>query len=194
MRAAAAIALLASGCLGPGVTVRSQPTQAFPVTWDGISAAPAQVVAERAPAPVQAAPRIAPNRLVAVLELHKKLKGKDAEDVDATYFGNAVRTALKRQAPQAQVMTRENVLVMLEAQGKNLADCEGECEVDTGRRLGADLVVSGEIIRVGSRLKVDLRLHDTRSGQLLSGAAATGKNVDELDAAVESAVRQLVSG
>ena len=66
--------------------------------------------------------------------------------------------------------------------------------MDTGRRLGADLVVSGEIIRVGSNLKVDLRLHDTRSGQLLNGAAASGKNVDELDGAVEAAVRKLVSG
>ena len=33
-------------------------------------------------------------------------------------------------APKLKVMTRENMLVMPEASGKTLAECEGECEVD----------------------------------------------------------------
>jgi len=188
---------LVLACMPDHQTLRAEPTAAFPVTWDGRAAPALVAAAQPAPAPAAAPPPATPaigaNQLVAVLELHSKLKGKDAEDVDAAYFGNAVRTALKREVPRAQVMTRENVLVMLQAQGKSLEDCEGECEVDTGRRLGADLVVSGEIVRVGSKLKVDLRLHDTRTGQLISGAAASGKNVDDLDGELEAAVKRLVS-
>lgn len=69
----------------------------------------------------------------------------------------------------------------------------GECEVDTGRRLGADLVVSGELVRIGTRLKLDLRLHDTRNGQLLSGVTAQGKSIDDLDDDLARAVKALIS-
>ena len=90
-------------------------------------------------------------------------------------------------------MTRENVIVLLESQGKRLEDCEGECEVDTARRLGADYVVSGELLRVGSSYKLDLRLHETREGQLVGGAAASGHTVDELDANTGAIVTELLS-
>ena len=59
------------------------------------------------------------------------------------------------------LIDRDNILVLLQASRKSLADCEGECEVDTGRRLGADLVVSGELLRFGSKLKLSMRLHET---------------------------------
>jgi len=55
---------------------------------------------------------------------------------------------------------------MLQAAGKTLEECQGECEVDTGRRLGADLIVSGEVLRFGSGLRINLKLHDVKSGQL----------------------------
>jgi TolB-like protein len=131
--------------------------------------------------------------LVAVLDFKSKLKGDDAESLDAAYFSNAVRAAVRRKAPSVRVMTRENVVVLLEAQGKKLDDCEGECEVDTGRRLGADFVVSGELLRVGTSYKLDLRLHETRDGQLLGGAAASGHTVDELDANAGQVIGELIS-
>src|SRR3982751_5116650 len=106
---------------------------------------------------------------LAVLELKDKVHAKG---VDAAYFTDVVRTSALAAAPYLKVMTRENVLVLLEAQGRKLEDCEGECEVDTARRLGADYVVSGEIVRVGARLKLDLRLHDARDGALVAGAQA----------------------
>ncbi len=209
----------AIGCTTPGThpafIVRARPTEAFPVTWDGrtTDGLAGQVAggvvgvagsglpgdtAQRGIAAVQAtAPgarlRIAAHQLVAVLELHDKLKGADASDVDAAYFGNQVRAKIKLAAPDAQVMTRENVLVLLRSTGRALADCEGECEVDTGRRLGADLVISGELIRVGSKLKLDLRLHDTHNGQLLAGATAEGKTVDQLDGDLPRAVNALIT-
>src|SRR5207237_489085 len=125
---------LLAGCASM-VQAPASPTARFPKPWSDVRKASS----------------------LAVLDFRNKLKG---EDVDASYFSNAVRVAVKRTAPSVRVMTRENVIVLLQAQGKTLEDCEGECEIDTGRRLGADYVVSGEILRIGSSYPLDLRLHD----------------------------------
>lgn len=129
--------------------------------------------------------------LFVVLELQNKLPAADRGSVDAAYFANQVRSAVLRAIPGVRMITRENLLVLLESTGKNVADCEGECEVETGRRLGADSVVSGEILRVGANFKLDLRLHETHEGRLLGGRAAQGRTIEELDANVEAAVADL---
>jgi len=126
---------------------------------------------------------------VAVLDL--KCSTKEISDDDVRYFGDLVRGATLKAAPQLEVMTRENLLVLLQASGKDLANCEGECEVDTGRRIGADAIVSGEVLKVGSRYKLSLRLHETHDGKLLGAAVASGKNLDELDDSVGKAAADL---
>src|SRR5207302_5992865 len=81
---------------------------------------------------------------------------------------------------------------LLQSQGKSLENCEGECEVDTGRRLGADYVISGEVLRVGATLKATLKLHDTHTGTLLGAVSASGVDVEALDANLAVAVKRLV--
>jgi len=129
--------------------------------------------------------------LMAVLELKNKLKGP--EEVDAGFLADEVRAAALKTVPGLRVITRENMLVLLKSTGRKLEECEGECEVDTGRRIGADLVVSGELLRFGTKYKLDLKLHETAGGSLLAGAVASGKTVDELDAAVPATVRELLA-
>ncbi|MCA1829487.1 MAG: hypothetical protein ABR567_00600 [Myxococcales bacterium] len=167
MRAAAL--LLLAGCAS-AVQAPAAPTARFPKTWSD------------SPQPRSS--------MLAVLDFRNKIKD---EEIDAAYFSNAVRAAVKRTAPSLKVMTRENVIVLLQSQGKTLDDCEGECEIDTGRRLGADYVVSGELLRVGASYKLDLRLHETRDGQLVGGVAASGHTVDELDANTGPIVTELLS-
>jgi TolB-like protein len=137
-----------------------------------------------------AAPAMAEKRL-AVLEFRNKIPGT-RQKADSGYFTDQVRAAALAEIPGLQVMTRENLVSLLEASGKKLEDCEGECEVDTGRRLSADLVVSGELLRIGSNFKLNMRLHDTASGWLLSAAVASGKTVDELDGSTAQAVKKLM--
>lgn len=86
-----------------------------------------------------------------------------------------------------------------QASGRKLEECEGECEVDTGRRIGADQIVSGadqivsgEIQKVGSRYQLTLRLHDTHHGQLLASSIASGKSIDELDEGAVKAAEELL--
>ena len=130
--------------------------------------------------------------LVAVLELHNKLNAADRAAVDTGYLTDLVRTATLHELPSLRMMTRENMLVMLGAQGKKLEDCEGECEVETARRLGADLVISGEVLRFGGGLRLSLRLHRVSTGELLNGAQANGRGADELEGGVRATVSTLL--
>ena len=143
------------------------------------------------PAPVQAAAsgRTLSGKL-AVLELRNLTK--DLSKETAQYFTDVVRGAALKAQPQLQVMTRENLLVLLKASGKPLEECEGECEVDTGRRIGADEIVSGEILKLGTLYKLTLRLHDTHEGQLLASTQASGKTVEELDQSAQQAAADLL--
>jgi hypothetical protein len=115
---------------------------------------------------------------LAVLEL-RNYSSLAPENV--RYFGDLIREAVLQSAPAMDVMTRENLVVLLGASGKTLENCEGECEVDTGRRIGADAIVSGEIQKLGSNYKLSLRLHSTADGRLISAGVASGQNLDELD-------------
>src|SRR5438128_10702161 len=128
---------------------------------------------------------------MAVLELTNKLKGADREAIDRNYFTDVVRRAALRTVPGLNLMTRENMEVLAHNMGLSLEQCdEAQC-VDTGRKLGADSVINGDILKVGSRFKIVLRLHETKTGRLLSIGEASGKDVDELDANTDQAVREL---
>jgi hypothetical protein len=88
------------------------------------------------------------------------------------------------------VMTRENLLALLPP-GKDLADCVGGCEVETGRNIGADVVVSGGVVRLGGELKVTLRAHETAHGALLGQEIAAASDAAALDEPVAAAARRL---
>ena len=132
-------------------------------------------------------------RLLSVLELRNKLEGVDKKSIDGGYLTDRIRAEVLDAELGIQVMTRENMLVLLQAQGKTLANCEGECEVDTARRLGADYVISGDLLRVGALLKASLKLHDTKNGTLLGAVSASGADVDALDASLTAVVHRLVA-
>ena len=137
--------------------------------------------------PVAAAP--ARSGKLAVLDLRNF--APDLTPQNAQYFTDLVRGAALKAHPQMEILTRENLLVLLQATGRKLDECEGECEVDTGRRIGADEIVSGELQKLGTLYKLTLRLHDTRAGHLLSTAQASGKSIEELDGAAQKAAAEL---
>lgn len=79
-----------------------------------------------------------------------------------------------------EVMTQENMLVLLEANASDLAACEGECEVETGQLIGADRVVSGRVQHAGSRYWMMLKIFETRSGRLDAIEEVAAEDVDAL--------------
>ncbi|MCB9526880.1 MAG: tetratricopeptide repeat protein [Myxococcales bacterium] len=128
----------------------------------------------------------APPRL-AVLELTDRAGLRPAE---ADYLTDLVR-AIAGRRPGLLVLTRENIVELLPP-GADLAACEADCEVEIGRRLGADFVVSGEIVDFGGELRVLLRLHATRTGALLAGERAGALRLADLEAPLEAAAARLL--
>jgi hypothetical protein len=51
---------------------------------------------------------------------------KDLSQENVRYFTDVVRQESLRMAPRLDVMTRENLLVLLQATGKKLEECEGD--------------------------------------------------------------------
>jgi hypothetical protein len=145
--------------------------------------------ASRPAAPARPVAKQLAGRL-AVLDLRNETS--DLAPKDVRYFTDVIRAGVLKYEPQLDVMTRENLMVLLQSSGKDLANCEGECEVDTGRRIGADEIISGELVKVGTRYKLSMRMHETHEGRLLGAALASGSTIDELDESTNQAVATLL--
>src|SRR5712692_2916351 len=132
---------------------------------------------------------------IAVLELKNRLPPKMREQFPAEYFTDQIREgALHVVDPdKLQIISRENLLVLLKASGKTLEECEGECEVETGKRIGADFVISGELVLVGATVKASLKLHDTHEGNLLSAVTAGGRTAEDLDKSLGESLNALLA-
>ena len=102
--------------------------------------------------------------------------------IDRLALSDQLRTLARDAAPHLFIMTRESTEMLLKASGSSLEKClsEGVCETDVAKKLGADYVVSGRIAKVGTRLMMSLKLHDTSTGQLLQSQDLRAKNADEL--------------
>jgi hypothetical protein len=115
---------------------------------------------------------------IAVLNLARP---KSVTRDKAAYLTELLRQVMLKNLPQSNVITHENVLVFAQAVGRSLEDCDSECNVETGRLLGADVVVSGELLAVDKQLKLIVRLHETRGGRLLGSGIAGGRRIEELE-------------
>ena len=124
---------------------------------------------------------------LAVLELADRAGLRPAE---ADYLTDLVRTTAGRR-PGLRVLTREDIIERLPP-GTDLAACEADCEIEIGRRLGADFVISGEIIDFAGELRVLLRLHATRTATLLAGERAGALRLADLETPIESATARLL--
>jgi hypothetical protein len=93
-----------------------------------------------------------------------------------------------------EVMTRENMEVLARNMGIDLAACDdqGQCEVDVGKNVGADTVLSGEIGRFGSKLTLTIKLHNTHKGSLLNTETVRATTKDELFDSLSAAAATLV--
>ena len=143
-------------------------------------------------APVATQPAIpqTAGKHLAVLELRgAKIEG---DVLDA--FADAVRSgAVEGLAGSGvQVMTRENMLVLLKEMGKK--ECtEGDCEVETARNIGADFVVSGSVVRTAATLVVALKLHETKGGSLLTTDQIEATSQSDLQHQLREHGRSLVA-
>jgi len=100
------------------------------------------------------------SRRVAVLEFKNDAKLKTDE---IRFLADLFRRkALTLNKYGLVVMTRDNILELMEP-GKALEQCEGACEVETGRLLGASYLVSGQVLRIEGTLRLVANLYDTKT-------------------------------
>ena len=191
--------------------VASRPTQDFPETWkDRLNrlksgdtrplphhTAQPKAVARNTPATPRNKIQLTPPKLtgktqrIAVLELMNRAPQQVTSD-EVSYLTNELRTvASYLPAPRFLVLTQESLETLIDPSMK-LEDCVGSCAVETGRIVGARWILTGEVVRFGSSLRVSLKLHDTKSGHFLKGAAVKGKSVEDLEQELHAQALSLV--
>ncbi len=142
-----------------------------------------------------ASPQAAPRKRVAVLEFRNRA-GLDRTDLD--YLVDAVvRGAVRKALPSDRylLMTKESMIALLEDRGIRMEQvCEGSCEVDVGRKIGAHYIVTGSVWRVGKGLEVTIKLFDTKAGDLLAQETVPAADVPGLATPLGKVARGLVAG
>jgi hypothetical protein len=101
-------------------------------------------------------------------------------ELDRETFTDFLQDQTVKAAPDLFVMTQANIEMLVQAAGKTLDQCEGQCAVETGKLIQADLIISGRISRVGKTFAISMQLYDTASGELISGESGKAKDEDEL--------------
>ena len=103
---------------------------------------------------------------VAVLEF----RGVDVDTAILLKLSDQSRTAAVEILSKDEylIMTRENMLEILSDMGKDASCMEGQCEVEVGRNVGADFIVTGDILKIEGTYVLTLKLYDTTSGGLLN--------------------------
>ena len=97
-----------------------------------------------------------------------------------------------------RVLTRENMLVILRDNEVDLSCIEGECEVETGRNVGAKYVISGSVIHVDQVWILTIKIHETIRGALLGTSEARGPKtlalIDSVQKATSTMIRMAILG
>jgi TolB-like protein len=122
---------------------------------------------------------------VAILELVNKAGLTDDE---AAYLTDKVRDAASESLAGHGflVITRESLVELLPP-GTDLKKCTtASCEVEVGRQIGADYIVTGEILKFAGEFRANLKAHHSRSGAFLGAHAAEGATLKELEKAIEA--------
>ncbi|NNK48975.1 MAG: hypothetical protein HKP01_08900, partial [Gemmatimonadetes bacterium] len=123
---------------------------------------------------------------VAVLELGNASGLSPAE---VAYLTDQVRTTVVETVPEGShlVMTRESIQELL-PEGVKLTDClDAVCEVEIGRMLGADFVISGEVLTFAEEYRLILKLHDCTSAAFMTSEAVGATELTELESKVADA-------
>ncbi len=131
------------------------------------------------------------DKKIAVLELHNYAGLSDAE---AMMVSDWIRSVAPEMLPEDKyiVITRESIREMLPP-GKQLKDCVGKCEVETGRLIGADYIVAGEILRTENFLRIQFKLFNTATSRLIGTKQPKAKSLDAIESTLKSDAASLLA-
>jgi formylglycine-generating enzyme required for sulfatase activity len=133
----------------------------------------------------------AAGQLLAVID---KSRPEDAglSQAQLNTLAQAARGEARRRLPSSvQVLSEENTVTILRDMGVELADCQGDCEVEIARNLQADWLLSLQLVRFGTVWNLQLNLFETATGALRGSERATAERQDRLVDAAEAATGRL---
>ena len=133
------------------------------------------------------------SKLVAVLEF----RGAGIDNAVLMKLSDSARLAAREQLPKSEyrLMTRENMVQILRDNELDPSCVEGECEVETGRNIGADVIIAGDVLRVEGQYQMVLKLYETETGNLLGGKEITALTlVDFINQIKPATTSMLVEG
>jgi hypothetical protein len=94
-----------------------------------------------------------------------------------------------------QVITRESMLQLLKDNGKDVSCMSGECEIEIGRNIGADYIITGDVLKVEEGYFITLKLHASDSGAMLRGEEVQAQSIGEaIENTKTGSVKLLVVG
>lgn len=130
-------------------------------------------------------------RRVAVLEISCD---STFDEEDVVYLSDGIRSAVRRGLPVADfiVMTRENISELL-PQDRTMSDCLADCAVAVGRKMGADIIATAEILRFGDELRLSLKVHDVATGNLINSVVVSGSKLGDLELQIKTAAMELTA-
>ena len=128
---------------------------------------------------------------LAVLSLDNRSQGKIKKDEMLFLVDEIRRIASYLPHSHFLVMTRESMEVLLDP-SKTIEDCVGTCEVDTGRLIGADWIITGSLFKFGSGMRVSLKLFSTEEGQLLNSVSLKATTPEELEESLQRETLRLI--
>lgn len=124
-----------------------------------------------------------PKLRVAVTELRNEAELGNSE---VAYLTDQVRNQASIVLPKSAfaVITKESMQMLLPPDKFKQACSGSQCEVEVGRTMGAQYIISGEVIKFGGSLRVNLKVHACVSGEFLGLDTARG-TLDELEEAIK---------
>lgn len=128
---------------------------------------------------------------VAVLDFTEEGNYSEITASDVGHVTNLVREEARLMLPTSEyiLMTRENILDLIG--DRSIADCIGDCAVETGRRIGADFIVTGRVYKFSGEMRVSIDIHEIQDGNLLSTVHAGGASLLDVESEVTLEARKL---
>ncbi len=167
-------------CTAVVVFVVASPASASPDSASPVSATPA----------APATPRGAGARL-RVLVLDFEGQQVDAESRSGLVGLVAARIA---QTPELDVVAGADLrrMVELEAEKQTVGCTASSCLAEIAGAMGAELVVFGDLSRVGSTMILNLNTYDAARAQSVGRVSVRGRDLDEIVAKLDPAVLELM--
>lgn len=133
--------------------------------------------------------RAAPAPRLAVFELRDEAALGAS---DAAYLTDRVRAHARQELPPGMIILTRESLFELIPKNVRLEDCgDAACDLEAGRKLGVDYIVSGELLRFAGELRLNLKAHAVASGAFLAGETVAGSKPAALETGLEAACRKL---